>query len=60
MSDDIVRFALRADKVLYKKFSYVAEYNARSINKEMIHLMKRRVAKFEEEHGEIPIEPEEE
>ena len=60
MSDDLVRCTLRVDKVLYKKFSYIAEYNARSINKEMIHLMKRRVAKFEEEHGEIPIEPEEE
>ena len=60
MSDNIARFTLRADKVLYKKFSYIADYNARSVNKEIIHLMKRSIAKFEKEHGEIPIDPEEE
>ena len=60
MSDNMVRCTLRVDKELYKKFSYIADYNARSINKEMIHLMKRSIAKFEKEHGEIPVEPEEE
>ena len=60
MSDNIVRFALRVDKVLYKKFSYIAEYNARSINKEIINLMKRSVAKFEKEHEDIPVDIEEE
>lgn len=60
MSDDLVRCTIRVDRILFKKFRYIAEYNGRSANKEMIHLMKRRVAKFEEEHGEIPIEPEEE
>ena len=60
MNDNIVRFTLRIDKVLYKKFNYIADYNARSINKEIIHLMKRSVAKFEKEHEEIPIAIEEE
>lgn len=60
MDDNIVRCTLRVDKALYKKFSYIAGYNARSINKEMIHLMKRSVAKFEKEHSEIPVDSEEE
>ena len=60
MSEDLVRCTLRVNRILFKKFRYIAEYNGRSVNKEMIQFMKRCVAKFEEEHEEIPIDIEEE
>ena len=59
MSDNLVRCTLRIDRGVFKKFRYIAEYNGRSINKEMIQFMKRCISKFEEEHGEIHVEPEE-
>lgn len=60
MNDDLVRCTLRVNRVLFKKFRYIAEYNGRSVNKEIIQYMKRSIAKFEEEHEEIPVDSEEE
>lgn len=53
MPSDTAKFTLRTDPELLKKFRYVAEYNARSANRELEVLMKRHVAKFEKEHGQI-------
>ena len=60
MSNEILRYTLRADKLLFQKFRYIAAYEGRSANREIEQYLKRRVAKFEEEHGEITIESEEE
>ena len=60
MNDELVRYTLRVNRLLFKKFRYIAGYEGRSANKELEQFMKRRVAKFEEEHGKIPIDPEEE
>ena len=38
---------------LLRKFGYVAEYNARSANREVEFLMKKRIAEFEKNHGKI-------
>lgn len=35
---------------------YVADYNGRSLNKEVEQLMKKAVAAFEQTHGEIPLD----
>ena len=55
MEDNMIRDTLRTDKVLFRKFRYVAEYEGRSANKEIEQFIKRRVAEFEKEHGKISI-----
>lgn len=46
-------FAIRIPKELLDKLKYIADYNARSANKEIEFLVKRHVEDFEKEHGEI-------
>jgi len=53
MEDSIVRYTLRVDRKLFRKFRYIAEHEGRSANKEIEQYMKRRVQSFEEKHGEI-------
>lgn len=47
MSFEISKFTLRIDADLLKKFRFVAEYNARSANREIEVLMKKHVEEFE-------------
>lgn len=54
----LVRYTLRVNRRLFRKFRYVAEYDGRSANKEIEQFMKRRVRDFEERHGEIEFEEE--
>lgn len=53
MQSETSKYTLRIDSNLLKKFRYVAEYNARSANREIEVLMKKHVAEFEKEHGPI-------
>ena len=53
MDDKILRFTLRIDRELFKKFRYVAESEGRSANKEIEQFIKKHVAEFEKIHGEI-------
>lgn len=53
MQSETSKYTLRIDSNLLKKFRYVAEYNARSANREIEVLMKKHVAEFEKEHGSI-------
>ena len=55
MGDSKSRYTLRVDPVLLEKFGYVAEYEGRTKNRELEQMIKRRVAAFEREHGEIEI-----
>ena len=41
MPSDAVKFTLRTEPELLKKFRFVAEYNARSANRELEVLMKK-------------------
>lgn len=50
---DTAKFTLRTDAELLKKFRYIADYNARSANRELEVLIKRHIAEFEKEHGKI-------
>ena len=43
------------DAVSLKKIAYIAETNDRSANKEIERLIKKYIAEFEKENGEIPI-----
>ena len=57
MEDKMLRFTLRVDRKLFKKFRYIAESEGRSANKELEQFIKRHVARFEEKNG--IIEPDE-
>lgn len=53
MPSNLPQFTVRIDPELLKKFRYVAEYNARSANREAEVLIRSHVDSFEKEHGEI-------
>ena len=44
------------DSQLHKKLVYIAEYEGRSLNWQVIHLIQECVREFEQEHGPIPEE----
>lgn len=47
------KFTLRIDSELMKKFHYVANYNARSANRELQILIQKHIIDFEKKHGTI-------
>ena len=49
MEDKIVRYTLRVDRLLFKKFRYIAESEGRSANKEIEQYLKKRVADLKKE-----------
>ena len=53
--DEILRYTLRVNRQLFRKFRYTAESEGRSANKEIEQFMKRSVRDFEKEHGEIVL-----
>lgn len=56
MKDNKPRYTLRVDYELLRKFEYVAKYNARTMNKELEFLMKKRVSDYEKKYEKIPEE----
>ena len=48
-------FALRVEKPLMAKFKVVAAEHSRSINKEIVMLIKQAVQAYEKENGPIEI-----
>ncbi len=55
MENDLLRYTLRVDRTLFKKFRYVAESEGRSANKEIEQFLKKHVAEFENKYGKIDI-----
>lgn len=55
MVDDILRYTLRVNRELFRKFRYIAESEGRSANKTIEQYMKRTVRAFEEKNGEIVL-----
>ncbi len=55
MKDNKSRYSLRVDQVLLDKLAYIAEYEGRTKNRELEQMIKRRIAQFEKEHGEIEL-----
>lgn len=47
------KFTVRVENGILEKFRYVAEYNARSANREIEVLMKKHISEFEKKHGRI-------
>lgn len=56
MADKTVKFTLTIEKIILKRFRYIAEYNARSANRELEVLIKKYVAEFEKKNGPITFE----
>ncbi len=53
MAENLVKFTLRTQSETLKKFRYVADYNARSANRELEVLMKQHINEYESKYGEI-------
>lgn len=53
MIPKLSKFTLRIDAELLKKFRFVAEYNARSANRELEILIIKHITEFEQQHGKI-------
>ena len=48
--------SLRIDEELLRKFNYVADYQDRSMNWMVIHLISKAVKSFEEKNGKIVLD----
>lgn len=49
----IKNLSIRIDKELLDKLHYVADYEGRSANSEILILIRDAIEKYEEKHGEI-------
>lgn len=58
MKDNLPRYTLRIPQIYLDKLGYIAEYEGRSKNKELVQIIKRYIAAFENAHGPIPWPPE--
>ena len=56
MADKTVKFTLTIEDIILKRFRYIAEYNARSANRELEVLIKKYVEEFEKKNGPIKLE----
>lgn len=56
MPSNLPQFTIRIDPTLLKKIRYVAEYNARSANREVEVLIRKHVADFEQKYGTITFD----
>ena len=54
MKDEMSRFTLRVPQELLDKLGYIAEYEGRTKNRELEHMIKKRIREFEAAHGPIP------
>lgn len=55
MPSELPQFTIRIDPALLKKLRYIADYNARSANREVEFLIRRHVEQFEQERGLIEV-----
>lgn len=56
MKSKTVRFTLRIQMELLKKFQVIADYNGRSANRELEILLRKYVSHFEKLHGSINLD----
>ena len=43
------------DALLHYKLHYIAKYEGRSANGQILYLIRQCIAEFEKKHGEIPV-----
>ena len=56
MKDTQSRFTLRTDAELLDKLGYIAAFEGRTKNKELIQMIKERISSFEKLNGKITKE----
>lgn len=56
MENKILRYTLRVDRMLFKKFRYIAASEGRSANKEIEQYIKKCVSEYESVNGKITTE----
>ncbi len=49
---------LRMDRTLHDKLYYIARYEGRSGNGQVLYLIRQCIQQFEAQHGPIPLEGE--
>ena len=54
-TDKEKHLGLRIDSQLHYKFSYISEYDGRSMNGELLYLIRKAVEEFEKKNGKIEI-----
>lgn len=47
---------LRIDSETHYKLQYISQYEGRSINGEVLYLIRKEIERFEKEHGKIEEE----
>ena len=47
---------LRIDSDTHFKLQYISQYEGRSINGEVLYLIRKEIERFEKEHGKIEME----
>lgn len=57
MPSNLPKFTFRTDDITLEKLRYIADDNFRTLNKELEMLVKKRIAEYEAENGEIKIFP---
>lgn len=60
MKNDKTFLSIRMNKELHDKFKSVADYEGRSMSKQILYLLSKCVRDFEREHGPIELPQEEE
>lgn len=56
MPSSLPQFTIRIKPLMLRKIRYIAEYNARSANREVETLIKKHIEQFEKEHGKITFD----
>ena len=56
--NDVVQVSIRFDSEIKQKLAYIAEYEGRSVNGQVIYLVRRDIKRFESRCGEIGIKNE--
>jgi len=54
--EDVSRYSLRISPILLDKLGYIAEYEGRTKNKEIEHIIKKHIEEFEKKHEKIELE----
>lgn len=49
---------IEVDPELHRKLHYIAKYEGRSANGQILYLIRRYIQEFEKEHGKIEEKPE--
>ena len=59
MPSQLPKFTFRVDAEVLEKLRYIAENNFRTVNKELEMLVNQHIARYENEHGAIPLSADE-